>query len=332
MMQRSVSRLPWGVAVLAVVLAGMFVLRASSSVAAEDDAAQRQARAARDETLEAQIQRLRAKVLRLEQALKRRHQVDSGSSQDASGGAGQRPGDASTRTGPSADSKPSPAEAPGKGRAGMKSMGHSASMKMGMGGQMKGRGKDGAMGAGSKGGKGMEGTPMRMRGWKGEDGLKMMGRMRGMDRKKPGASLPGFPGAAHIYHIGATGFFLDHPGHITLTPEQEEKLSQIKERALLEQAAFERKIAEAEQRLWTLTGSDQPDLSKIEAQVREIERLRGDKRLAFIRAVGQAASVLTDEQRNALIGLGAPSHAAPEGGSEQSEELTKPAAGRGTPE
>ena len=29
------------------------------------------------------------------------------------------------------------------------------------------------------------------------------------------SALPGFPGQSHLYHIGATGFFLDHPEHIT---------------------------------------------------------------------------------------------------------------------
>jgi Spy/CpxP family protein refolding chaperone len=58
--------------------------------------------------------------------------------------------------------------------------------------------------------------------------------------------------------------------------------------------------------LWELTAADQPDAAKIEAKVREVEKLRGDQRLAFIRAVGEAAQVLTDEQRKVLLGFAQP--------------------------
>ena len=52
----------------------------------------------------------------------------------------------------------------------------------------------------------------------------------------------------------------------------------------------------------TLTSLDQPDITKIEAKVRDIEKLRTDERLAFIRAVGEAANLLTDDQRKILTG------------------------------
>jgi Spy/CpxP family protein refolding chaperone len=64
-----------------------------------------------------------------------------------------------------------------------------------------------------------------------------------------------------------------------------------------------RKIDQAEQELWQLTSADQPDAGKIEAKIKEIEKLRGDERLAFIRSVGEAAKVLTDEQRKSLSGF-----------------------------
>ncbi|MEW5976333.1 MAG: periplasmic heavy metal sensor [Acidobacteriota bacterium] len=126
--------------------------------------------------------------------------------------------------------------------------------------------------------------------------------MKGMGGMRMSSELPGFPGASHLYHIGATDFFLDHPQHITLTPDQQTALNRIKERALLNQATSDRKIEEAEQELWALTAADAPDTAKVEAKVREIEKLRGDQRLAFIRGVGEAAKVLTDEQRAALLG------------------------------
>lgn len=143
--------------------------------------------------------------------------------------------------------------------------------------------------------------------------MDMMGRMRGsmqssrqMRNMAPTTSLPGFPGASRLYHVGATSFFLDHPQHITLSTEQQTSLNRIKEKALLDRATADRRIEEAEQQLWTLTAAASPDAAKIEAKVREIEKMRGDQRLAFIRAVGEAGKVLTADQRAAVLGTKPP--------------------------
>ena len=141
----------------------------------------------------------------------------------------------------------------------------------------------------------------------------MMGKMPGGAMAKgqamPMASgtnktlaMPGFPGDAHIYHVGATGFFLDHSDTITLDPTQSATLSRIKERAMADKSDTQQKIDQAEQRLWQLTASDRPDSGQIEEKVRELEKLSGDQRIAFIRAVGTAAAVLTLGQRAALLG------------------------------
>ena len=136
-------------------------------------------------------------------------------------------------------------------------------------------------------------------------GMGTMGQtstMPGMAGMATESALPGHPGASHLYHIGATGFFLDHPQHVTLTTEQRTRLNQIKQRALLDKATAQRKIDEAEQQLFALTGADQPDQAKIEAQIKAIENLRAEQRLAYIRAVGEATNILTDQQRQALVG------------------------------
>ncbi|GMR21842.1 MAG: hypothetical protein BMS9Abin37_0160 [Acidobacteriota bacterium] len=130
----------------------------------------------------------------------------------------------------------------------------------------------------------------------------MMGRGPKMGSMSVQSALPGFPGASHIYHIGETGFFLDHPEHITLTAGQQKKLNDIKAKTLLADGTFERQIDETEQELWMLTAADEPDIEKIEAKVREIAKLNGDRRLAYIRAIGEAAAVLTDDQRQKLLG------------------------------
>jgi len=116
------------------------------------------------------------------------------------------------------------------------------------------------------------------------------------------SELPGFPGASHIYHIGATGFFLDHADHINLTLVQKTKLNEKKQATLLAQSESDRRIERLEEVLWSLTAASRPDIASIEKEVRAIEALRADKRLSFIRAVGEAALILTEEQRETLAG------------------------------
>lgn len=134
----------------------------------------------------------------------------------------------------------------------------------------------------------------------------MMGSARrgasGMQAMPSLSQLPGFPGGSHLYHVGATGFFLDHPQHITLATEQQAMLNKVREKWMLESRGFERRLDEAEQALWTLTAAESPDIAKIEQQVRAIERLRGDQRIAFVRAVGEAARALTPDQQAVLLG------------------------------
>lgn len=133
-------------------------------------------------------------------------------------------------------------------------------------------------------------------------GMGAMGKTKGMSGMSMPSALPGFPGASHLYHIGASGFFLDHDDHITLNTQQKAALNAIKQKALLNGASTKRQIDEAEQALWELTAADEPQAEEIEAKIRSIESLRSDQRLAFIRAVGEAAKALTDEQRQSLLG------------------------------
>ena len=133
-----------------------------------------------------------------------------------------------------------------------------------------------------------------------------MGGMPSGGMNAPQSALPGFPGASHIYHIGATGFFLDHAEHIGLSIEQQAGLNKIKEQALLSKSASDRQIEQAEQELAMLTSSDQPDLKKIEGKVRDIAKLDTDQRIAFIKAVGEAAKLLTGDQRKILTGFASP--------------------------
>ncbi len=176
---------------------------------------------------------------------------------------------------------------------------------MGMGGMGMGRGgmmgmDDKAMGGAGQGGMGMGGG-----------GMMGMDNMMGAMGRAPGtgttmampSTLPGFPGASHLYHVGSTGFFLDYADRLGLSVEQRSSLNAIKQRALSAQATTQRKIADAEEALWTLTAADQPDAAAIETKVREIEKLRSDQRLTFIRAVGDAGKLLTADQQKVVHGL-----------------------------
>jgi hypothetical protein len=137
----------------------------------------------------------------------------------------------------------------------------------------------------------------------------MMGGMRSSGKgsmKASPSTMPGQPGASHLYHIGSSGFFLNHSKHITLTAEQKMTLNRLKERAFLDRTTAQRRIDQAEQELYIVTGADQPDTTQIQAKVAEIEKLRVDQRMNFIRAVGEAANVLTHDQHRALLGTMTP--------------------------
>ncbi len=134
--------------------------------------------------------------------------------------------------------------------------------------------------------------------------------LKGMDEMKMTSSQPGTPGVSHIYHIGATGFFLNHSEHLTLSTKQQAALNVVQRKALLSKFTTQRKIEEAEQELWELTGADEPDAAPIQSKLQTIEKLRGEQRMAFIQSVGEAAKVLTDEQRQMLLGTTEPAAAA----------------------
>ena len=248
-----------------------------------------------------QIKLLQAKVTRLEAAVAKIAPPAGGGMAGMSGGSGGSGG--------------------GMGMMDMDMMmGGMGGKKKAMGGSGGGMGMMdmdmmmGGMGGGSGGGmagmSGGGGGGMSMMDDMDMMGMGSMGGAKGKKMKMT-AALPGFPGASHIYHIGATDFFLDHPEHITLSTEQKTKLAQMKQKATTAKASAQRKIEEAEQQLWELTGSDQPDAAKMDAKVREIEKLRGDQRMAFIQSVGEAAQALTDDQRKILIGQAQPATTAP---------------------
>ncbi len=191
-----------------------------------------------------------------------------------------------------------PSQTPSAGMDGMGKMGGMSMMNMG------------DSSSNTSGGMNMDGMgmmqmdKMKMAGMM---GMKpMMGGMQGMGGSPP---LPGFPGASHLYHLGSTGYFLDHGSHISLTTEQTAALNRIREQNALAASASDRAIEKAEEELWQLTSSDQPDISAIQSKVEEISKLEAEKRISFIRAVGEAAKLLSEDQRKSLTGFAPPAPA-----------------------
>lgn len=257
--------------------------------------ADHQTHAKNDElTLSQQLSELQTKVAKLEEAMKQNHQSTVKAEQGMVTRDSMR-GEAMPRM--------------GKMDGGM--MGVQMGMMSGRRSMQSGPGMEGKENMPTMGGMPGSGSPgmggMSAMGMMGGEGMSMMGQMQGMGQMQMPSALPGFAGASHIYHIGATSFFLDHPQHIALEQDQQIKLNQVKESALLAQATFDRWISQGEQELWVLTSSDEPSADAIEAKIREIEKLRSNKRIAYIRAVGEAARILTNEQRQLLVGTLLPS-------------------------
>lgn len=238
--------------------------------------------AEQNKQLTAQIAELRAEVARLQAAIEQSGPVKKAS---------PKPGMKMT---------PAPAKGMGMGM-GMGMMDDKSEMGMPA---AKGTSGSAAMPAGAGG--------MGMKDDKGEMG--MMGEMGGMSggaapagagmpgMTAPTSAVPGQPGVSHLYHVGSTGFFLNHGQHITLTADQKVTLNRIKEKAMLDRASDQRKIDQAEQELFILTGADQVDNSRVQGKIAEIEKVRADQRMKVIQAVGEASKVLTHDQHLALIG------------------------------
>ncbi len=144
---------------------------------------------------------------------------------------------------------------------------------------------------------------------------------------------PGIPGGSHIFHVGATGFFLDHQDLVPLSQEQQQSLNQIKTNALFDQSSRDRKVAQAEQELWSLTSPDKPDLKVIDRKVKEIESLKGEQRIAFIRSVNEASKILRADQRNVILGRASPQNSMGSmgAGAAPSQQMGSPPSGINMP-
>ena len=99
------------------------------------------------------------------------------------------------------------------------------------------------------------------------------------------------------------GMVLRHRQELGLSPQQVESLQKLGmdfRRAAIRGTA-DRQLTQLD--LMELRRSDPVDMGKVEAKVREIERMRADGRIAAIRTTEQAKAQLTAEQKEKLKGL-----------------------------
>ena len=95
-------------------------------------------------------------------------------------------------------------------------------------------------------------------------------------------------------------WMLNHRDDLALSPEQVRNLERLRNDFEREAVKREADSRVAEMDLSALLEADSVDLTKTEAKVREIERLRADLRFARIRAIAQGKELLSQEQREKL--------------------------------
>lgn len=90
---------------------------------------------------------------------------------------------------------------------------------------------------------------------------------------------------------------LSYKEQLGLSPEQVKKLEQLRDNFQRQSIRNEADTRIVELDIAALLDSPTVDVAKVEAKIREAEKLRADLRIARIRAMEQAKAVLTAEQR-----------------------------------
>jgi len=95
-------------------------------------------------------------------------------------------------------------------------------------------------------------------------------------------------------------FILRNREKLDLSPAQVKNLEQLRNDFQKESIRKDADLRVAEMDLNGLLAADKVDMAKVEAKVREIERLRTDLRIARIRTIQKGKEVLTADQRKRL--------------------------------
>ncbi len=125
------------------------------------------------------------------------------------------------------------------------------------------------------------------------------------------------------FTLGDTGperplvtYMLDHRSDLALTPAQVEELERIRGDFQKEAIKLDADQRVAEMDVASFLRTDPVDIGRVEARIREAERLKADFRVGRVRAIERAKAQLTPEQRAKLATmLGEPPAARPRAGS-----------------
>ena len=98
-------------------------------------------------------------------------------------------------------------------------------------------------------------------------------------------------------------FMLRHRDELSLSSEQVQGLERLRNDFQREVIKSEADLRIAEMDLSNLLSADAVDLQKVEAKVREAERLKADLRFGRIRTIEKGKALLTKEQRAKLNSL-----------------------------
>jgi hypothetical protein len=95
-------------------------------------------------------------------------------------------------------------------------------------------------------------------------------------------------------------FMLRNREKLDLSAAQVKNLEQLRNDFQKESIRKDADLRVAEMDLSNLLNGEKPDMAKVDAKVREIERLRGDLRIARIRTIEKGKEQLTADQRKKL--------------------------------
>jgi Spy/CpxP family protein refolding chaperone len=96
---------------------------------------------------------------------------------------------------------------------------------------------------------------------------------------------------------------LEHREQLALTQDQATRLETLRQEFTRETIRRDAELRIVEMDLAALLEQTPADLGKVEAKIRELEKLRADLRIARIRTLEQGRTILTTEQRTKLQAL-----------------------------
>ncbi len=111
------------------------------------------------------------------------------------------------------------------------------------------------------------------------------------------------PEASHLLHLGVPRFYRDYRRRLQLSADQVKALKTTQEAALAAWYSQQEKIDNLELQVWVLTGDPTFRDEQLVGLLQDLESARASQRLDYIRAVRDAAGMLTSEQQRRLRGI-----------------------------